>query len=626
MQNLTVHKKEGVKDEYKVTPVVGGHIVERHIVNDTEKVVKLSELAAELVLDLGNPEKDYFYANENARIYGSFTVPVDYDRENLENPENKKFAFQANTFWADPKVVSKRILSAPYQPFPAILLGNYDTNRGVVIGSLCQDTFYHNFEVVHKDGKLLVKIFSSLKDIAYRNLQPNEELIDIFYIGETENAGDINRIFDGYTKILRTYLANNEGCKENNRHTMLWDSWNDGIYRDVSEEMLVEEAKAVKKYFPNVEWFQLDDGYSAYCEEDVDLDAHGLGVAYEGEEGIDKVKFPNGLKGYTDKIKALGLRPAIWIGGFCPVKTKIYQEKKEWFFDYTYRIDWTQPLDVSQKEVREYMTYALDKLVVEAGFEGVKHDFWSYAFEDKHDLLSGKDKSGYEWREWWHKELRKRVGDGYLETGCDVSMGNPFIGKYFNNYRFGLDVGAGHWRNIRTTMFWSVSMLSNHTGDLFIPNSDSIGLLPGLNDTDFMFVVNFQTITRTLVEISGRFSKADLNKERLAVIQRATKYLNNGEDVFFAKFDYRETGMNLPNVVYIKSLFDEENSPKNARTVALFNAEEEAKEVSFTVADLGLAEGEYLFENVWTGEKFKASGVKVTLQPHESKLYKIVGE
>lgn len=620
MKNLKIDKKAEVKDEYTITPIAGGHILERHIVNESKEMVKLTELQAELTLDFGAPEADYFYTVENARIYGSFTIPVDYDRENLDNSENKKFAFQADTSWADPQVAGKRILSSPYQPFPAILLGNYESDNGVVIGSLSQKVFYHNFEVEHQEGKLLVKIFSSFKDIAYRELQPGEELVDIIYFGETENARDINHIFDGYTKILRTYLKDNEGAKKMNRHTMIWDSWNDGIRRDVSEEMLVEEAKAVKKYFPNVEWFQLDDGYSD-CSKKI---AHGLGVPYEGEEGIDKVKFPNGLKGYTDKIKALGLKPAIWIGGFCPINTKIYQEKKDWFIDYSYRVNESQPLDVSKPEVRDYMTYALDKLVTEAGFEGIKHDFWSYAFEDKHDFLAVKNKSGYEWRQWWHKELRKRVGEGYLETGCDISMGNPFIGKYFNNYRFGIDIGEGNWRYIFTTMFWSAGILSSHTGDLFIPNSDSIGLLPGLNDTDFNFFVNFQIITRTLVEISGRFSKKDLDQRRLAVLQRATKYLNNGEDVFFANFDYRKTGLNLPNIMYLKSLFDQENSPENARTVAVFNAEEVPKEVEFTIADIDLPDKEYVIQNVWTGEEINAKGVKVTLQPHESRLYTIV--
>ena len=50
------------------------------------------------------------------------------------------------------------------------------------------------------------------------------------------------------------------------------------------------------------------------------------------------------------KAEAMGLKPAVWVGGFCPVKTKIYKERPEWFIDYKYRIDWTQPLDISKKD------------------------------------------------------------------------------------------------------------------------------------------------------------------------------------------------------------------------------------------------------------------------------------
>ncbi len=245
------------------------------------------------------------------------------------------------------RAVGKNLFVA-ISALPAILISNYKTNKGIVCGSLSQDVFCHSFSVGHKDGNAYLEIYSSFKDIAYREVQVGEELVDIFYIGETEYAHDINKIFENYTFVLRQFLKNNQGATDTNRHTLVWDSWNDGIYRDVSEEMLVRQAGAVKALFPTVEWFQLDDGYSSYCHENVDLDAHGLGVAYEGEEGIDRKKFPNGLKGYTDKIKEIGLKPAIWIGGFCLVKTKIYQEKPEWFIDYTYRVDWTQPLDVSQ--------------------------------------------------------------------------------------------------------------------------------------------------------------------------------------------------------------------------------------------------------------------------------------
>ena len=619
-----VYQAEGFKSYCNIAETDGGYIVRRTVKNISDKTLCLKELKSELygISFGGEPQEDYYYANENARLFCNLTVPLDYNRLEDNAKKNEKFALPVNRRWCDPGVQEGRICSSPYQPFPAILLSNYKTNKGIVYGSLSQDVFYHSFEVGHKDNEAYLEIYSSFKDIAYREVKSGEELIDIFYIGETDEADDINKIFEKYTCVLRQFLKDNQGSKETNRHSLIWDSWNDGIYRDVSEEMLVKEAKAVKRLFPTVEWFQLDDGYSAYCHENVDLDSHGLGVAYEGDEGIDKVKFPSGLKGYTDKIKETGLKPSIWIGGFCPVKTKIYQEHPEWFIDYTYRIDWTQPLDISKAEAREYMCYALDKLVVEYGFEGVKHDFWSYAFEDRHDLLENKNKSGYEWREWWHKQLRSRLSEhGYLQTGCDISMGNPFIGKYFNNYRFGLDVGAGNWNNIKTSMFWSVAVLSPHTGDLFIPNSDSIGLLPNLSDEDFMFVVNWQIITRTLVEISGRFSRVDESEPRLAVLKRAVQYLNNGENVYFAKYDYRKKGITLPEIIYINSAFD--CADAGYKTVAVFNSDEGTKEICFTPLDIGLTDGEHEVEYVWEKKREGLASFTFTLKPHQSILLKI---
>lgn len=217
--------------------------------------------------------------------------------------------------------------------------------------------------------------------------------------------------------------------------------------------------------------------------------------------------------------------------------------------------------------------------------------------------------------------MRETLKDGYIETGCDLSMGNPFIGKYFNNYRFGLDVGAGRWDNINTCLFWSVAVLSVHTGDLFVPNSDSIGLLPGLNDTDFMFVVNWQIITRTLVEISGRFSCIDANDPRLKVLQRATAYLNNGENVYFAKYDYRKNGENLPEIIYINSAFD--SGDESCKTVAVFNAGEKTKTVSFDCKDIGLSNGEKEVEFVWQNRKKKLNTFSFKLLPHQSVLLKV---
>ena len=200
-------------------------------------------------------------------------------------------------------------------------------------------------------------------------------------------------------------------------------------------------------------------------------------------------------------------------------------------------------------------------------------------------------------------------------------MGNPFLGEYFNNYRFGLDIQAGKWEGVTTTMFWSTAVLSTHTGDLYVPNSDSIGLLPTLNDDDFIFVVNWQIITRTLVEISGRFSRVDENNPRLKVLQRATQYLNNGENVYYAKYDYRKKGVNLPEIIYINSAFD--CADEGYKTVAVFNYGEEVKTVRFTPEDIGLQSGAYQTENVWGNRVETLNEFVFTLQPHQSVLLKI---
>lgn len=621
---LNFISSEGFSDTREVKRSKNGYVVTRKIKNVSDKTLRLSSLGIALggIFFGGKPENDYFYCNENARLFCTLTVPIDYNRLDDSAEENKRFNLPVDRKWCDPRVDKGKICSSPYQPFPAILLSNYERNVGIVCGSLSQECFYHSFEIERENGAAVLKICSSFKGIAYREVLPNETLTDIIYIGETNAADNINAIFDGYLNVLRKYLKNNEGSKKTNRHSLIWDSWNDGIFRDVSHESLVKEARAVKRFFPTVEWFQLDDGYSAYCEKNVDLDAHGLGVAYEGDGGIDGDKFPDGLKAYTGDIKKIGLKPAIWIGGFCPVKTKIYREHPEWFIDYTYRVDRTQPLDVSQKSVREYMCYAIDKMLTEYGFEGVKHDFWSYAFEDRHDLLKHKDKSGYEYRDWWLSQMRSRLPDyGYMETGCDVSMGNPFIGKYVNNYRFGEDIAAGSWSAVLTTVFWGVAALSVHSGDLFIPNSDSIGLLPGLNDIDFMTAVNFQIITRSLVEISGRFSLVDENNPRLKILQRAVKFLNNGENVYFAKYDYRKKGVNLPEIIYINSAFDCDD--KGYKTIAVFNFGEETKRVEFSNADVGLNDGSHEVEFVWKNRVDRLNAFSFALKPHESILLKI---
>lgn len=598
-------------------------VCKRVVRNTSGNRLKIKELAFCISgIGFGKDTKDdYFYHAENPRIYEAMTFPIDYDRCS-DAPENTEFDVTAGNKWADPGVITERIGACPYQPFPAILISNYNTKRGLVHGTLSQKVFYHNYLVRHDGGAITLDIFSSFKDIDALEAENGRCLTDEWYIGSTDDADDIEKIFENYTSVLRKYIPNSYGNSEANRKYLSWGSWNDGIFRNVNEDIILKEAKFLKDNYPTVKWIQLDDGYS-HCRKI----AHGLGVPYEGDSGIDSEKFPNGLKSYTDKIRALGLRPSLWIGGFCPCETKIFKENPQWFIDYTYRTENTEPLDVSQPEVRRYMKYAVEKLCLEYGFDGVKHDFWSYAFEDSHNLYKYKDHSGYEYRRWWLRTIRDCLpGDGYLQTGCDIVMGNPFLSEFFTNYRYGIDIGNGNWEYVKTSMQWGAACFATHTGDLFVPNSDSVGIMPGLSDTEALFCINYCLVTHSMVEIAGRLSEAE-DQTRIKILKKAVCNPNNGQDVYFIGFDYRGSGRRIPSIMYFKTPHfscEEDSCFMPIRTVGMFNVEENKKSFEAAFSDMELPDNDYIITDVWSGTSFGAKkGFSAECDAHGSRLFAI---
>ena len=132
-------------DEIVISETENGFIAKRSYKNKTENVQKMRELCLAIDgISFGKATKnDYFYHTENPRIYEQMTFPVDYNRT-ANDASNSEFDVEAGNKWADPGVISERIGASPYQPFPAILLSNYGTEKGLVHGTLSQRIFFHN--------------------------------------------------------------------------------------------------------------------------------------------------------------------------------------------------------------------------------------------------------------------------------------------------------------------------------------------------------------------------------------------------------------------------------------------------------------------------------------------------
>lgn len=596
----------------------------RTLKNISKNKQKLNELAVVFSgISFGlNPKEDFFYHNENPRIYEIMAFPVDY-RRSAKGAKDTGFDFVAGNRWADPGVAGDLIGASIYQPFPAILLSNYGTRHGIIHGTLSQRYCYHCYLVRHENGTVTLEALSRFKDIDALEMEPGRIITDEWYVGTTDCSDDLDHIFDGYTAVLRKVLPPMFGSTNVNRHSMIWGSWNDGIYRNISEEMLLEEARHLKENFPMVEWLQVDDGYAINTPP-----AHGLGMPYEGDDGVDYGKFPNGMRHFTDEVRRIGLKPAIWIGGFCPKYTPIYKEHPEWFMNYDYRVTNSAPLDPSIPEARKYMTSALDTLLLEYGFDGVKQDFWSYAFEDSHNLFKGAhDHSGYEYRDWWLKEFRKRLpAYAHFQTGCDIAMGNPFLGEFFTNYRYGIDIGSGKWDYVKTNFLWGVACFATHTNDLFVPNSDSVGLFPDLDDTEATFCLNYCMVTHSMVEIAGRLSQ-NQNSPRLAALRKIVCCPNNGADVFLARYDYRNHEHQIPEILYFNTPFFALKAHGNSvplRTVGLFNIEEQDKKIAIAPSDFKLPAGNYILTDIWSGEAVPFSEeISIETKAHGSRLFAI---
>ena len=531
--------------------------------------------------------------------------------------------------WADPGVVCDRIGASPYQPFPALLLSNTGTAKGLVHGSLSQRIFYHNHLVAHETGTIRWDILSSLKGVGWLDWPAGACLDDRWYLGVTRRADDIEQVFADYVTVLRRHLPPLYGTQSPNRHAIVWGSWNDGIGIDFDQDRLFKMAEFIKSNLPTVEWMQVDDGYGTHgYEAGSGYGPHGLGVPYEGAEGVLARKFPGGFRAFTDGIRERGLRPGLWVGGIVPKKAPLYREHPDWFVDYSYRITECGVLDISRPEVRAYMLEALDFFVVKGGFEAIKHDFWSYVFEDSHALLSSGERSGYQWRDWWLCEIRRRLPHhGYLQTGCDIVMGNPFLAEFFSNYRYGIDVGSGNWDYFRTNILWATACMALHTGDLFPPNSDAIGLFPGLvSDTEALTVINFCLISRSLVEIAGWLYQHP-GHPRLDWVRKAICCPNNGQDVFFAGYDYRQPGSAGPVIWYLRtphfSLL--EKCPRlPLRTVAVFNAEDQPGTFHLDSGLIGLPPAAYVATDVWSLETRPLDDFdRFEIPPHGSRLLAI---
>ena len=95
--------------------------------------------------------------------------------------------------------------------------------------------------------------------------------------------------------------------------TFVYNTW-EPFLKDINEKLVMDLAKAAAD--AGMKEFIIDDGWQDNY----------------GDWGINKEKFPNGLKPVFDYIKSLGMKPGLWVSiGSASPSSKVYKSHPEWF-------------------------------------------------------------------------------------------------------------------------------------------------------------------------------------------------------------------------------------------------------------------------------------------------------
>lgn len=230
---------------------------------------------------------------------------------------------------------------------------NWD-GQAHLLGSLNTDRF---FTVIERcDGAISLYV-----DMEGISLKKGEELNVVKLL---TLCGEIE------TRMIRDYMNRLPGVRKPGRSLTGWTSWY--FYNNnITEEELLKQIEVLEKTGPDLDVFQIDDGYQK---------AIGDWLHTNGQ-------FPGGMKMLADAARRAGFIPGIWLAPFiCERKSFIFKEKKAWLLkDHKGEpvvAGWNPlwagnfyALDFYNKEFQLYLRKVLRNIFRTWGYGMVKLDF-----------------------------------------------------------------------------------------------------------------------------------------------------------------------------------------------------------------------------------------------------------
>jgi len=431
------------------------------------------------------------------------------------------------------------------------------------------------------------------------------------------------RLFDGYHEALRTsQFLGRVQCGPTSRHELTWGSWNEGIYRNIDEELILAEAAWIAQNLPNVRWIQIDDGF----EKDADknpLAAASLGAHWREETSWCRRRFPRGMRALADDIRSLGLRPMIWFSPSCTIHSDLFHSHPDYFIPHS-NLHFEQNLvfaDFSLAEVRDLVRGALDRLLIEWRFEGVKLDFWTYGFEQHRMKVRGADRTSLEWLRWLEEEIRVRLPEDGLMLSClEPANGNPFRSHVWDHHRVGPDITGG----LSISTFEEIAIaVATLTGlkqtqrSFWQPNVDGLSLFRyggSADDSKWRLITAFMVGSGAVTELAGRLSQQEADS-RMRAFRKVVASIRHGQDVICPGYDWVNNNGRAP---FVWARRDQ----TGGGVLSVTNWSNQAGEWTVTPRELGIPDGMRLV-SVFSGEQTPLPVTRV-LPGGDGELWQII--
>ncbi|MBD7915455.1 alpha-galactosidase [Clostridium sp. Sa3CUN1] len=208
-------------------------------------------------------------------------------------------------------------------------------------------------------GETLVQLGINSHDFKL-NLEPGEEFVAPSILSGYTNGG-----FETMTHNLHKFAKDNVLRK--GLRPVLYNSWEATEFK-VSCDEQIKLARKAKEI--GAELFVVDDGWFG--------ERHGIDNGL-GDWYVNKEKFPEGLNPLIKEVKEMGMMFGIWVEPeMVNPKAELYKKNPDWIYHFDTRESDTSRgqyvLDVTKKEVKEFIYNMLDELLTTYDIDYIKWD------------------------------------------------------------------------------------------------------------------------------------------------------------------------------------------------------------------------------------------------------------